>query len=93
MHRFTRKEYADKLLHYTAQVTARVYVHVYAYVYVRVHVHTRATCALKAYNKTRVSSAFCCLVALSAWWVCADAQVNKDAPRWSTADVYDRDLR
>jgi len=46
MHRCTRKQYADKLLGYTVQITVRAYVYVYAYVYVRVHIHTR-TCARK----------------------------------------------
>jgi len=76
-----------------------VYVYVYAYVYVRVHIHTR-TCARKItpsrIKRARYGVYLVLLVlvglVLLAW--CAPARrVQKGAPRWSKADVYDRDLR
>jgi len=71
----------------------RACVYVYAYVYA--YTYTRAPAqAIKPLPYSRVSRVgwlaalllLACLVRCRAW-------VNKDAPRWSMADVYDRDLR
>jgi len=81
MHRVARKQYADKLLRYTVQVTARVYVYVYAYVYVRVHIHTH-TCASRT-NSFVQRVLFLVLFVLGVGYLlawCARAHSSKQEP-------------
>jgi len=101
MHRAARKQYTDKVYRYILQTRAftyvymRVYVYVYICAYTYTHTHTCAPVTnpntLTAIGVTDVCWVFGLVT--GAWWVCVNAQLNKDAPRWSTADVYDKDLR
>jgi len=93
MHRCTGKQYADKLLRYRLR-RERACVYVYAYVYVRVHIHAHLSAQVFPSDVPLVYLVLCgtsegksCLLGVSA------RTVHKEAPRWSTADVYDRDLR
>jgi len=95
MYRVARKEYTDKVYRYRLQIRAFTYVYVcvYVYVYVYTHVHAHLTYARAGFQNYAVYLLRCFGLLARAWWVCVNAQLHKDAPRWSTADVYDRDLR
>jgi len=65
------------------------------YTYTRTHTRAAALAISTTYAYRACIDALLCFVVVIAL-ACllrARAQVHKDAPRWSKADVYDRDLR
>ena len=76
-------------------VCARTYTYTYActytYTYARAPALLHLTSPIPYISVSDVGCWF--LLAVGAWWERWRAQLKGDAPRWSKADVYDRDLR
>jgi len=94
MYRFTSKQYADKVSRYRLK-TQRAHVCMCTRTYTRTHTHAhlrKLRTIKKPYPSVSTRWVLASFIVL-ACLVRAHALIKEDAPRWSTADVYDRDLR
>jgi len=87
-----RIKYLDRDFRHSARVCVCVRVRIR--IRVHIHAHLRKQESSQAISKSllRLLLEVACVMTLACLVRCR-AWVNKDAPRWSTRDVYDRDLR